>query len=445
MLLFSMSSSRREAPSSLILSQVCRRRITSGGGAPLQGQGGGGKQKERNRERERGKMDVKSYPRGLISGMTKQDEIDWDNRDDKEYQARVEEVPRKGKPLDERFYDAVEDEYLSKIGVPNPVREVTGVARLAVSGVRRAATTVRRELRPQVLRRRFNPFKRFKQQTRGPEESFLSDNVGPAADARRAQRHEQMLRDMQLEKRAPQILEKLRDLTEDDLVHHEVQRAKCEARREYNRRVRDLGFHHSRELRETDDIALEPAQVNAIREKVHKDWVELNRAAPAVFEEQEKAIRKLYPGGSSRERVLDGADFSGERTFASSLTKEQDEDIVLMAAWERIKPSDSLMSIDEKIDNSKQVWEKPILPPGKERDDSVALYEFGIPSFENTLSPITINGYCPVEVEDPKDYLTYTQIERRPKELPFQGCEWSLVPSLAKNSTKMRASVRLVF
>lgn len=97
------------------------------------------------------------------------------------------------------------------------------------------------------------------------------------------------------------------------------------------------------------------------------------------------------------------------------------------------------------MDNSRQVWEQPLLPPGKERDDSVALYEFGVPTMENSLHPVTINGYCPVEVEDPRDYLTFTQLERRPKELPFQGCEWSLVPSRPKNSEKMRASVRLVF
>lgn len=392
-------------------------------------------------------MDVNSYPRSFT------DELNTARRKKVELKERenasvVEELPRKGKPLDERIYEVVDKEYLSKIGVPNPIREVTGVAKLAAKGVGSAATTVKREFNPlkwgSKALSHFN--KKNESGHKGSDEmSYVSDVVGPAADARRARRREQTLREMQLEKRVPQALEKMRNLTEDDLVDIAVKKAKREARRVYNQRVRDLGFHHSRELRETDDIALEPAQVDAIREKVHKDWVELQSAAPAVFEEQEKAIRNVYPGGSTKERVLDGGDFSGERMFASSLTKEQDEDIVLMAAWEDIKPSNSLKSIDEKIDNSKQVWEKPILPPGQERDDSVALYEFGVPSFENTLSPITINGYCPIEVENPKDYLTYTQIERRPKELPFQGCEWSLVPSLAKNSTKMRASVRLVF
>ena len=53
---------------------------------------------------------------------------------------------------------------------------------------------------------------------------------------------------------------------------------------------------------------------------------------------------------------------------------------------------------NRKLDNSRQVWEQPLLPPGKERDDSVALYEFGVPTMENSLHPVTINGYCPVEV-----------------------------------------------
>lgn len=98
-----------------------------------------------------------------------------------------------------------------------------------------------------------------------------------------------------------------------------------------------------------------------------------------------------------------------------------------------------------KLDNSRQVWEKPLLPPGKERDDSVAIFEFGTPTTVNSVHPVTINGYCPVEIEDPRDYLTFTQIERRPKELPFMGCEWSLVPSQVKNSSRLRKSVRIVF
>ena len=295
--------------------------------------------------------------------------------------------------------------------------------------------------------------------------------------ARKERWRRQTASEMELERRLPYILDQMKGMNEDDVVKAQVAELKRRRKEEYNERVRERGLHRIRELRDGEELQLKPGEEEAIRRQVREDLEVIRAGSEGVFEENENTIRK-FVGGTLVDRNLDGADFTGEREFPSSLTRQQDEDIILAAAWDEIVPKNSLESIDEcvrrpgaparldcarggarpltdcvrpareknsKLDSSRQVWEQPLLPPGKERDDSVALYEFGVPSLENSLHPVTINGYCPVEVEDPRDYLTFTQLQRRPKELPFQGCEWSLVPSRPKNSEKMRASVRIVF
>lgn len=106
-------------------------------------------------------------------------------------------------------------------------------------------------------------------------------------------------------------------------------------------------MHPIRKLSSDDDIKLSPEKIEAIT----KDVKQKLAAIKGPLLENEKFLSEYVPGASfMQEENLDGMTFSGERIFPlASLTKEQDEDIILLNAWKDIKPMNSLSSIDEYV------------------------------------------------------------------------------------------------
>jgi len=180
------------------------------------------------------------------------------------------------------------------------------------------------------------------------EEAKEKDLFSDEALKRKDRWREQTMMERELERRVPYLLEKMKGMTEDDLVKAQVAELKRQKKEAYNKRVHERGLHSIRELRDGEEIKLDPGVEESIRKQVREDLDAIRAGSQGILEENENTIRK-FVGGTFGEKNLDGADFSGEREFPSSLTRQQDEDIILAAAWLDIMPKNSLESIDEYV------------------------------------------------------------------------------------------------